>query len=77
MTETPIKSGNAVIDALFDQCVQMLLWLADQFGTSYNTINIWIFCILWPFISAALISVVVWQYLKIRELKKELKQQKC
>jgi uncharacterized membrane protein YcjF (UPF0283 family) len=77
MIKTPIRSGNAIVDAVFDLCVQILLWLADLFGVSYNTINIWIFCVLWPIFTVVLISVVVRQYLKIRRLKKELKQQKC
>ena len=48
MSSPPIRSGNAFIDSLFDLCVSILKFLADLFGVSYNTINIWIFCILWP-----------------------------
>ena len=73
MTEAPIRSGNALIDGLFDLCVRFLLWLADIFGVSYNTINIWIFCVLWPIFTLALIAVVVRQALQIRRLKRELK----
>ena len=61
------------MDALFDLCVQFLLWLADLLGVSYNAINIWIFCVLWPLFTLALIAVVVRQALRIRKLKRELK----
>jgi hypothetical protein len=74
MTETPIESGNALIDSCFDLCVKLLLWLADLFGVSYNTINIWIFCVLWPLFTVALILIVVQQARKIRSLKRELKE---
>lgn len=69
---TPIRSGSQFIDGLFDLCVKFLLWLADLFGVSYNTINIWIFCVIWPLFTIALIGVVVWQWLKIRKLRKRL-----
>lgn len=67
-----IRSGNPYIDGLFDLCVKFLLWLANLLGVSYNTINIWIFCVIWPILTVALIGVVVWQWLKIRKLKKSL-----
>ncbi|MBT3194517.1 MAG: hypothetical protein HN341_18375 [Verrucomicrobia bacterium] len=63
-----------MIDACFDLCVDILLWLADLFGVSYNTINIWIFCIIWPIFTLVLMILVVKQYLKIRKLKQELKE---
>ena len=69
---TLIRSGNQFIDGLFDLCVQILLWLANLFGVSYNTINIWIFCVIWPVLTILLIGVVAWQWLKIRKLKKSL-----
>jgi hypothetical protein len=74
MNRPPIRSGNPMIDACFDLCVDILLWLADLFGVSYNTINIWIFCIIWPIFTLVLMILVVKQYLKIRKLKQELKE---
>ena len=64
----PIQSGNPVIDGLFRLCVEFLLWLANMIGVSYNTINIWIFCILWPLVTVALIAAVIWQRMTIRRL---------
>lgn len=67
--DTPIRSGVGWIDALFDLCVRFLLWLADLLGMSYNEINIWIFCVLWPLFTLALIGIVIWQHRKIKALK--------
>ena len=72
MNRPPIRSGNAVIDACFDLCVDILLWLADLFGVSYNTINIWVFCIIWPILTLVLMGLVVKQHLTIRKLKKPI-----
>ena len=72
MAGPPVRSGNWLIDGLFDLCVRFLFWLADLCGVSYQTINIWIFCVLWPAFTLALIVVVIRQRLKIRELKREL-----
>lgn len=72
MNDTPMRSGNAVIDAIFDLCVWILLWLADLFGMSYNTVNIWIFCVFWPLFTIALIVLTIRQHKKIRELKQAL-----
>jgi uncharacterized membrane protein YcjF (UPF0283 family) len=75
MSEPTIKSGNPAIDGLFSICVEILLWLADLFGVSYNTINIWIFCIIWPIFTILLIAIVIKQYIKIQKLKKEIKSE--
>jgi hypothetical protein len=69
MNDTPIRSGVPLIDACFDLCVDILMWLADLFGVSYNTINIWIFCILWPLLTLGLMLVVLRQHREIRKLK--------
>lgn len=72
--ETPIRSGIGWIDALFDLCVRILIWLANLFGVSYNEINIWIFCVIWPIVTVILVGLVVGQRIKIRKLKRELKR---
>ena len=71
MDRPPIRSGNPIIDACFDLCVDVLLWLADLFGISYNTINIWVFCIIWPILTVTLMILVVKQHFQIRRLSTE------
>ncbi len=72
MMEAPIRSGIGWIDALFDLCVRILIWLATLFGVSYNEINIWIFCVIWPLITVILVGLVAWQWIRIRKLKRAL-----
>jgi len=72
MVKAPIRSGIEWIDTLFDLCVQILLLLARIFGISYNEINIWIFCVIWPIVTLLLLGVVVWQWIRIRELRRKL-----
>lgn len=42
---------NTKIDQLFTLCVNFLLILAAHLNMTYNEINIWIFCIIWPIIT--------------------------
>jgi len=57
-----------VIDAVFDKCVELLVFLANQLGMTYEAINVWIFVIIWPIFTLALIVLVILQQLKIRRL---------
>jgi hypothetical protein len=62
---------GAMIDAVFDGCVLLLLFLADLLGMTYKAINVWVFVIIWPMLTLALIAVVVLQRFKIRRLLRE------
>jgi hypothetical protein len=66
-------AGPGIVNILFDLCVRFLLWLAGLLGVSYQAINIWIFCILWPAFTLALIVVVIWQRRRIRALEQAIK----
>jgi hypothetical protein len=48
------------------------VFLANFFGTTYKAINVWIFVVIWPAFTVALITVLVWQQLKIRQLFKQI-----
>ena len=60
-----------MVNAIFDFCVLVLLFLADLFGMTYKAVNVWIFVVIWPIFTLALIAIVVWQWLKIRRLQGE------
>jgi hypothetical protein len=62
---------GAMIDAVFDGCVLLLLFLADLLGMTYKEINVWVFVIIWPMLALALIAVVVLQRFKIMRLLRE------
>jgi hypothetical protein len=38
-------------------------------GMTYKAVNVWIFVIIWPALTLALIAVVIWQRVKIRRLQ--------
>lgn len=62
-----------MIEAIFDGCVLLLLFLADLFGMTYKAINVWIFVVMWPVLTLALIAIVVWQRLRIQRLLGRIK----
>jgi hypothetical protein len=55
-------------DKLIWLCVKFLHWLAAKCGTTYEAVNIWVFCIIWPVITFALVGIVIVQHLRIAEL---------
>jgi len=61
-----------MIEAIFDWCVRLLVFLAAQLGMTYKEINVWIFVIIWPIVTLVLIALVVLQQLRIHSLLKEL-----
>jgi hypothetical protein len=58
-----------MIDTIFNLCVQLLLWLADLLGITYEAVNVWIFVIIWPIFTLGLIWIVFRQRLRIQRLE--------
>jgi hypothetical protein len=50
-----------MIDEIFSACVQALVWLAQKVGMTYEEVNVWLFCVLWPALTLTLIGVILWQ----------------
>ncbi len=69
----PPKESGGWIDKVFDACVDLLLSLAARLGVSYNAINVWIFCILWPLLTLVLIGTVIAQRRRIQRLRRSLR----
>ena len=63
-----------MIDTIFDLCVLLLLFLAEQLGMTYKAINVWVFVIIWPVFTLALIAIMIMQQLRIRQLLKQASQ---
>jgi len=59
-----------MMDGIFDWCVRVLIYWANIFGITYKEINVWIFVILWPILTIALVVIIVMQYRRIRQLSK-------
>ena len=58
-----------MIDYLFYLCVDILVWLAELTGTTYELINILIFIIGYPLFVILLLIIIYFQYKKIKELE--------
>ena len=59
------NSGINWIDQTFNFCVHLLYDLANILGISYEEINVWIFCVIWPVASLILFAEVIRLRLKI------------
>ena len=59
------NSGILWIDKTFNFCVYLLYDLANILGISYEEINVWIFCVIWPVASLILFAEVIRLRLKI------------
>ena len=58
---------------MFNACVDLLLTLASKLGVSYNAVNVWIFCILWPLLTLGLVGTVFSQRRCIQQLRRSLR----
>ena len=58
-----------MIDYLFYLCVDILVWLAELTGTTYELINILIFVIGYPLFVILLLIIIYFQHKKIKELE--------
>ena len=58
-----------MVDYLFYLCVDILVWLAELTGTTYELINILIFVIGYPLFVILLLIIIYFQQKKIRKLE--------
>ena len=58
------------MDAIFDWCVQVLVYFAGVFGITYKEINVWVFVIIWPIFTLVLVTIIIRQQIRIRNLEK-------
>ena len=59
------NSGINWIDQTFNFCVYLLYDLANILGITYEEINVWIFCVIWPVASLVLFAEVIRLRLKL------------
>ena len=53
------------VDKTFDFCVKLLFDVADIIGISYEEINVWIFCVIWPILTLIMFAEILRLRLKI------------
>ena len=44
---------------VFDLCVELLRWVADKSGITYEAINVWVFYVIWPLLTLGLIVALI------------------
>ena len=64
------NSGIEWIDTIFNFCVRLLYDVANILGISYEEINVWLFCVIWPFLSLVLFAEVMRLRIKNEQLIK-------
>ena len=57
------------MNEIFNWCVELLQWGAQKLGTTYEVINVWIFCIIEPILFLGILIFLVFQRRKIKRLK--------
>ena len=57
------------MNEIFNWCVKLLELTAQEFGTTYEDINVWIFCIIEPIMFLAMLIFLLFQRRKIKRLK--------
>lgn len=58
------------MDAIFDWCVDVLVYWANVFGITYKEINVWVFVIIWPILTILLVAIIIRQGQKVRQHSK-------
>ena len=61
------NSGIPWIDLIFNVSVRWLYVSADWLGITYEEINVWLFCIVWPLIT---LVMTVWIVLLRRNIRR-------
>ena len=64
------NSGIEWIDIIFNFCVRLLYDVANILGISYEEINVWLFCVIWPILSLVLFAEVIRLRIKNEQLIK-------
>ena len=58
-----------MINYLFYLCVDILVWIAELTGTTYELVNIVIFVIGYPLFVILLLLIIYFQYKKIKRIE--------
>ena len=58
-----------MINYLFYLCVDILVWIAELTGTTYELVNIVIFVIGYPLFMILLLFIIYFQYKKIKRIE--------
>jgi hypothetical protein len=60
------NSGIIWIDETFNFCVRLLYEIGGILGITYEEINVWLFCIIWPFLTLIMFGEILRLRLKLK-----------
>ena len=60
------NSGIIWIDETFNFCVKLLYEIGGILGITYEEINVWLFCIIWPFLTLIMFGEILRLRLKLK-----------
>ena len=64
-------SGIYWVDVIFNICVKFLYDVAAILGITYEEINVWLFCVIWPILTIYLGYEIIQLRLRIARLSKQ------
>ena len=62
------NSGIVWIDEILGVCVHLLYHLASIIDITYEEINVWLFCVIWPILTLLMFAEITRLRLKISTL---------
>ena len=63
-------SGIYWVDVIFNICVKFLYDVAAILGITYEEINVWLFCVIWPILTIYLGYEIIQLRLRIARLSR-------
>ncbi len=66
------NSGIEWIDNIFNFCVILLYDIGHILGISYEEVNVWLFVVIWPFLSLIMLAEIIRLRLKLIIKKQNL-----
>ena len=64
-------SGIYWVDVIFNICVKFLYDVAAILGITYEEINVWLFCVIWPILTIYMSYEIIKLRLRIARLSKQ------
>ena len=61
------NSGIGWIDETFNFCVRLLYDIGGVLGITYEEINVWLFCIIWPLLTLIMFGEILRLRLKLKK----------
>ena len=61
------NSGIIWIDETFNFCVRLLYEIGGILGITYEEINVWLFCIIWPLLTLIMFGEILRLRLKLKK----------